>query len=69
MKKIDIDKLKVIEQERASATSAFKTRIKALDAEKREIHDRCDHTYPNGKSALKGGFMMNQCEICFWNDL
>ena len=30
-----------------------------------KLDSKCDHTYPSGNSALRGGILAKQCEICF----
>lgn len=34
-----------------------------------ELEKHCNHRYANGKSACKGSFLCNICEICGWTDL
>lgn len=29
----------------------------------------CEHTLPDGKTALTGGFFLTDCTICGWDDL
>jgi hypothetical protein len=28
----------------------------------------CQHVYPDGKSAIEEGFLMNTCTLCGWDD-
>lgn len=30
---------------------------------------QCHHSWPDGSTAINGAFMMNECQICHWDDL
>lgn len=40
-----------------------------LQKELNKLEDKCDHKWPNGKSAIVGSMFCNSCEICNWADM
>lgn len=72
----ELDILRLIQEEQRAEEERFKhavdlhkERAGALNRQHYEICRDCDHKYPDGKSAWKGGFMFSSCEICGLTDL
>lgn len=40
-----------------------------LQKELNKLEDKCDHKWPDGKSAIVGSMFYNSCEICNWADM
>jgi hypothetical protein len=65
----DLTLLEALDSELKAQQKAYQETIQNLKSQKLQIESRCDHQYPDGQSAIEGGFMCSMCRICNWSDL
>ena len=53
---------------KAARTDAER-RVAELEDEIFILERGCDHTFPNGETAIEGGFLFSHCKLCYWNDM
>ena len=68
MKQKQLDRLKQLDKEIEKVLEECDKKRKLFEAEEESILDKCDHVFPNGKTAVKNWILACQCEICGWLD-
>lgn len=57
------------EKEHKEICALHEAAMESLKLKIHKLHEKCDHIYPDGTSAVEDGFFASVCKICLQSDM